>query len=145
MAMSYGYVYVTQVSMGANMNHTAKAIVEAEKYPGPSLIIAYAPCVSHGIKTGMGTSVAQEKRAVESGFWHLFKYDPELKKQGKNPFILDSKELKSSFREYILSELRFSQIQNTFPDIAEDLYTKAEEDAKDRFETYRRMAEMQYE
>lgn len=145
MAMSYGYVYVAQVSMGANMNHTAKVIAEAEAYPGPSLIIAYAPCVSHGIKTGMGTSVAQEKRAVESGFWHLYKYNPELKKQGKNPFILDSREPKSSFRDFILSELRFSQIQNTFPDIAEDLYTKAEEDAKDRFETYRRMSEMQYE
>ena len=144
MAITYGYVYVAQISMGANMNHTAKVIAEAEKYPGPSLIIAYSPCVSHGIKTGMGTSIAQEKLAVESGFWHLYRYNPQLKEQGKNPFILDSKEPKSSFRDYILSELRFSQIQNTFPDIAEELYKKAEEDAKDRYETYRRMADMQY-
>ncbi|WP_202711576.1 pyruvate:ferredoxin (flavodoxin) oxidoreductase [Sporosalibacterium faouarense] len=144
MAMSYGYVYVAQVSLGANMNHAAKVIAEAEAYPGPSLIIAYAPCVSHGIKTGMGTSVKQEKRAVESGFWHLYTYNPQLKEEGKNPFKLNSKEPKESFRDFILSELRFSQIKNTFPDIAEDLYSKAEEDAKDKYETYRRLSEMEY-
>jgi pyruvate-ferredoxin/flavodoxin oxidoreductase len=144
MAMSYGYVYVAQVSFGANMNQTIKAITEAESYKGPSLIIAYAPCVSHGIKHGMGTSVAQEKRAVESGYWHLYRYNPELKKQGKNPFILDSNAPKESFRDFLLSEIRFAQIKNTFPDIAEELFAKAEADAKDKYQTYKRLAEMQY-
>lgn len=144
MAMSYGYVYVAQVAMGANMNHTVKVFEEAERYRGPSLIIAYAPCISHGIKSGMGTSVIQEKKAVEAGYWHLYRYNPLLKQQGKNPFALDSKEPKASFRDYILGEVRFAQIQNTFPDIAQDLYLKAEEDAKDRFETYRRLSEMNY-
>jgi len=144
MAMSYGYVYVAQVSFGANMNHTAKVFKEAEEYKGPSLIIAYAPCVNHGIKTGMGTTVAQEKRAVEAGYWHLYRYNPEIKEQGKNPFTLDSKEPKSSFREYIESEIRFAQIKNTFPEIAEELFSKAEADAKDKYQTYRRLAEMKY-
>ncbi|SHK04436.1 pyruvate:ferredoxin (flavodoxin) oxidoreductase [Paramaledivibacter caminithermalis] len=145
MAMSYGYVYVAQVAMGANMNHTLKAFIEAEKYKGPSLIIAYAPCINHGIKTGMGTSVEQEKKAVEAGYWHLYRYNPQLKQQAKNPFILDSKEPKGSFRDYILGEVRFAQIQNTFPDIAEELYIKAEKDAKERYETYKRLAEMKYD
>lgn len=144
MAMSYGYVYVAQIAMGSNMNHTLKAFVEAEKYRGPSLIIAYAPCINHGIKTGMGTSVEQEKKAVESGYWHLYRYNPLLKQQGKNPFTLDSKEPKESFREYILGEIRFAQIQHTFPDIAQELYLKAEQDAKDRYETYKRLSEMKY-
>jgi len=86
MAMSYGYVYVAQIAMGANMNQTIKAMVEAESYKGPSLIIAYSPCISHGIKTGMGTSIFEEKRAVEAGYWHLYRYNPMLKEQGKNPF-----------------------------------------------------------
>jgi pyruvate-ferredoxin/flavodoxin oxidoreductase len=144
MAMSYGYVYVAQVAMGSNMNHTVKAFVEAENYKGPSLIIAYAPCISHGIKTGMGTSVVQEKKAVESGYWHLYRYNPLLKQQNKNPFVLDSREPKASFRDYILGEVRFAQIENTFPDIAQELYLKAEQDAKDRYETYKRLSEMQY-
>ncbi len=145
MAMSYGYVYVAQIAMGANMNHTAKVLAEAEKYPGPSLIICYAPCINHGIKTGMGTTIVQEKKAVESGYWHLYRYNPLLKQQGKNPFTLESKEPTASFREFILSELRYSQIQNTFPEIAEELYTKAEKDAKEKYETYKRLAEMRYE
>ncbi|SET50014.1 pyruvate-ferredoxin/flavodoxin oxidoreductase [Natronincola peptidivorans] len=144
MAMSYGYVYVTQVSMGANMNHTIKAITEAEAYKGPSLIICYAPCISHGIKTGMGTTVAQEKKAVEAGYWHLYRYNPELKEQGKNPFVLDSKEPKESFKEFIHGEIRYSQIMNTFPDIAEELFDAAEKNARDKYDTYRRLAEMQY-
>ncbi len=144
MAMSYGYVYVAQVAFGANMNQTVKAITEAEAYKGPSLIIAYAPCVSHGIKDGMGTSVAQEKNAVESGYWHLYRYNPELKDKGKNPFVLDSKEAKKSFRDFLLSEIRFSQIQTTFPDIAEELFSKAEKDARDRYQSYKRLADMEY-
>ena len=144
MAMSYGYVYVTQVSMGANMNHTIKAIAEAEAYKGPSLVICYAPCVSHGIKTGMGTTVVQEKKAVDSGYWHLYRFDPRLKEQGKNPFQLDSKEPKESFRKFIEGEVRYSQIMNVFPDIADQLFTEAEKHAKERYETYRRLAEMKF-
>ena len=144
MAMSYGYVYVTQIAMGANMNHTIKAFIEAENYKGPSLIIAYSPCINHGIKTGMGTSVVQEKKAVEAGYWHLYRYNPLLKQQGKNPFILDSKEPKASFRDYILGEIRFDQIRNTFPDIAEELYLKAQEDAEERYKTYKRLSEIEY-
>lgn len=144
MAMSYGYVYVGQVAFGSNMNHTVKVFKEAEAYKGPSLIIAYSPCVSHGIKSGMGTSVAQEKDAVESGYWHLYRYNPLLKEEGKNPFVLDSKEPKASFREFIESEIRFAQIKNTFPEIAEELFKKAEADAKDKYQTYKRLAEMQY-
>lgn len=142
MATTYGYVYVAQLSLGANMNHTIKTILEAESYKGPSLIIAYAPCVNHGIKAGMGRTVAQEKKAVESGYWHLYRYDPRLKEEGKNPFILDSKEPKESFRDFILGEVRYSQIQNTFPDMAEELYEKAEKDAKERYEIYKRLSEM---
>ncbi|HLR35576.1 MAG TPA: pyruvate:ferredoxin (flavodoxin) oxidoreductase [Tissierellales bacterium] len=142
MAMTYGYVYVAQVSLGANMNHTIKTIVEAENYNGPSLIIAYAPCVSHGIKVGMGKTVKQEKKAVESGYWHLYRYDPKLKEEGKNPFVLDSKEPKESLKEFLLGEVRYSQLQRTFPELAEELYEKAEKDAKERYEIYKNMAEI---
>ncbi|AOY76396.1 pyruvate:ferredoxin (flavodoxin) oxidoreductase [Clostridium formicaceticum] len=144
MATNYGYVYVAQIAMGANMNHTIKAIAEAEAYKGPSLIICYAPCVSHGIKTGMGTTVAQEKKAVEAGYWHLYRFNPDLKEEGKNPFILDSKEPKASFRDFIEGEIRYSQIMNVFPDIAEELFEAAEKNARDKYDTYRRLAEMQY-
>jgi len=144
MAMSYGYVYVAQVAFGANMNHTVNVFKEAEKYKGPSLIIAYAPCISHGIRTGMGTSVAQERKAVDSGYWHLYRYNPEFKDEGKNPFTLDSKEPKESFIDFISGEIRFAQIKNTFPEIATELFAKAEADAKDRYQTYKRLADMQY-
>ncbi len=144
MAMSYGYVYVAQISMGANMNHVIKTLAEAEAYKGPSLVICYAPCVNHGIKSGMGTSVAQEKKAVDAGYWHMYRFDPTLRDQGKNPFQLDSKEPKESFRDFIEGEIRYSQIKNTFPEIAENLFAEAEKHAKERYETYRRLAEMKY-
>ncbi|MEG0771930.1 pyruvate:ferredoxin (flavodoxin) oxidoreductase [Clostridium sp.] len=144
MAMSYGYVYVAQIAMGANMNHTLKVLAEAEAYKGPSLIIAYAPCISHGIKSGMGTTIAQEKKAVESGYWHLYRYNPMLKEEGKNPFVLDSKEPSKSFKEFILSEIRYTTLATVFPDIAEQLYDVAEKHARDRYETYRRLADIQY-
>ncbi|RNC28593.1 MAG: Pyruvate synthase [Candidatus Dichloromethanomonas elyunquensis] len=140
MAMSYGYVYVAQIAMGANMQQTIKAIREAEKYKGPSLIIAYATCFTHGIKNGMGTSLAQQKKAVDAGYWHLYRYNPELKKQGQNPFVLDSKEPKGSFREFIESEIRYSSLKTVFPDIADEMFTAAENHAMIRYETYRRMA-----
>jgi len=141
MAMSYGYVYVAQVSMGANMNQVLKAIKEAESYKGPSLIIAYAPCINHGIKGGMGNSMAEAKKAVESGYWPLYRYNPELKAEGKNPFSLDSKDPKTSYKDFLLGEVRYTSLKKTFPDIAEKLFEKAEEEAKERLELYRKLAE----
>ncbi|HEX9061622.1 MAG TPA: pyruvate:ferredoxin (flavodoxin) oxidoreductase, partial [Clostridia bacterium] len=144
MAMSYGYVYVAQIAMGANMNQTIKAIVEAENYKGPSLIIAYSPCVSHGIKSGMGTSIFEEKRAVEAGYWHLYRYNPMLKEEGKNPFLLESKEPTAPYKDFIHGEVRFSQLKNVFPDIAGEMFDIAEKHAKERYETYKRLAEQKY-
>jgi len=142
-AMSYGYVYVAQVAMGANKNQLLKAITEAEAYDGPSLIIAYAPCINHGIYAGMGRSQEQMAKAVEAGYWHLYRYNPDLKKEGKNPFILDSKEPTASFRDFLLSEVRYAALQRTFPEAAEELFAKAEEDARERYQTYLRLAQGQ--
>jgi pyruvate-ferredoxin/flavodoxin oxidoreductase len=141
MAMSYGHVYVAQIAMGANMNHTIKVINEAEAYKGPSLIIAYAPCISHGIKTGMGTSILQMKRAVESGYWHLYRHNPMLREEGKNPFTLDSKEPKESYKEFIHGEIRYSSLTNTFPSIADKMAEISEQHARERYETYKRLAD----
>ncbi len=143
MAMAYGYVYVAQVAMGADNNQLVKAMVEAERYHGPSLIIAYAPCIAHGIKAGMSKTQEQEKRAVKAGYWHLYRYNPLLKEEGKNPFILDSKEPTESFRDFLLSEVRFASLKIEFPEVAEELYKKAERDAKERYETYKRLASQQ--
>jgi pyruvate-ferredoxin/flavodoxin oxidoreductase len=140
MAMSYGYVYVAQVSMGASKTQLLKVFKEAESYPGPSLIIAYAPCINHGLKSGMQFSQQQQKKAVEAGYWHLYRYNPLLKKEGKNPFTLDSKEPTASFRDFILSEVRYTSLSKYFPAVAEELYAKAEEDAKERYENYKRLA-----
>ena len=140
MAMTYGYVYVAQIALGANMNHTIRTILEAESFPGPSLIIAYSPCINHGIQSGMGSSILQEKRAVEAGYWHLYRYNPLLKKDGKNPFTLDSKAPSASFREFLLSELRYSSLQRTFPEEADELFAQAEADAQSRLEEYMRLA-----
>ncbi len=140
-AMTYGYVYVAQIAMGANMNHTLKAIKEAEAYNGPSLIIAYSPCINHGIKAGMQHSQLREKQAVESGYWHLYRYNPELKRLGQNPFKLDSKEPKESFREFLMGEVRYSSLMQTFPDIAEKLFTEAEEESKEKYKIYKSLDE----
>lgn len=139
MAMSYGYVYVAQISMGANMNHTIKTIAEAEAYNGPSLIIAYAPCISHGIKTGMGTSIAEEKKAVDSGYWHLYKYNPMLIDEGKNPFSLNSKEPTESYKEFIQGEVRYSALTKIFPSIAKEISDVSEQHARERYESYKRL------
>jgi pyruvate-ferredoxin/flavodoxin oxidoreductase len=144
-AMSYGYIYVAQIAIGADMNQAMKAITEAEAYAGPSLIICYAPCINHGIKSGMGTSIAQEKKAVESGYWHLYRYNPSSKEKGKNPFIMDSKQAKTSFRKFLESEIRYSQIMNVFPDKADQLFHEAEENAKERYHQYQRLAEIKNE
>ena len=143
MAMTYSYVYVAQVAMGANHNQYFQAIKEAEAYNGPSLIIAYAPCINHGIKGGMGLSQMTEKQAVESGYWHLWRYNPTLPEQGKNPFILDSKEPDwSKFQEFIHKEVRYTSLLKTFPKEAEELF--AESDAKWRYDTYKRYVAMDY-
>ena len=139
MAMTYGYVYVASVAMGANKNQFLRAIVEAESYQGPSLIIAYAPCISHGLN--MGRSQHEEKRAVESGYWPLYRYDPRLKEEDKNPFILDSKEPSGDFREFLMGEVRYYSLTRSFPENAERLFQKAEEDMKERYETYKHMAD----
>ncbi len=141
MAVSYGYVYVAQVAMGSDPNQLIKALKEAESYHGPSLVIAYAPCINHGIKVGMGNAMQQMKNAVDAGYWHLYRYNPELTKEGKNPFILDSKQPSASFREFLNSENRYTALSVTFPDIAEDLFKKTEQDAKERYEKYKQMAE----
>ena len=140
MMTSYGYVYVAQVAMGANQNQTLKAIKEAESYDGPSLVIAYAPCINHGIRMGMGKSQYREKQAVDAGYWHLWRYDPRLADEGKNPFTLDSKEPSESFQEFIQGEVRYSSLKRSFPETADELYQEAEKAANERYETYKRLA-----
>jgi pyruvate-ferredoxin/flavodoxin oxidoreductase len=142
MAMTYGNVYVAQVAMGSNPNQTLRAMIEAEQHKGPSLIIAYSPCVSHGILTGMGTSIMEEKKAVEAGYWHLYRYNPVLKAEGKNPFQLDSKEPKGSFHNFLKGELRYSQLFSMFPDRAESLLDEAQKISREKYELYRRLSEI---
>ncbi len=142
MMMTYGNVYVAQVGINADNNQLIKALREAESYKGPSLIICYAPCISHGIKDGMGRSMANIKNAVQAGYWHLYRYNPELKKEGKNPFTLDSKEPTGNFREFLMNQVRYSSLVKMFPDEAEKLFNKAEELAKERYETYKTLASL---
>jgi pyruvate-ferredoxin/flavodoxin oxidoreductase len=139
MAMSYGYAYVATVSMGANPNHVVKVMSEAEAYKGPSLIIAYAPCINHGIN--MGRSLAEAKRAVDSGYWPLYRYNPDLALEGKNPFSLDSKEPTGDFQEFLMGQVRYTSLKKQFPDTADELYKRAEMDAKQRLATYKRLAQ----
>ncbi|MDR2083639.1 MAG: pyruvate:ferredoxin (flavodoxin) oxidoreductase [Bacteroidales bacterium] len=141
-AKSYGYVYVAQVAMGANQNQYFKAIKEAEAFDGPSLIICYAPCINHGNKTGMSRTQTEEKRAVECGYWHLWRFNPELEGTGQNPFMLDSKEPDwGKFQEFILDEVRYSSLMKTFPAEAKELFAATEENAKWRYEQYKRLSE----
>ena len=133
-AMSYGYVYVAQIAMGADRNQCIKAIAEAEAYPGPSLIIAYAPCINHSIKTGMAHAQDVEKAAVDSGYWNLFRFNPALKDEGKNPFTLDSKAPTGSYRDFIMNEARYARLAKANPERAEKLFAAAEENAKARYE-----------
>ena len=140
MAMSYGYVYVAQVGMGADKNQFLKAVSEAEKYKGPSIIICYAPCITHGLKKGMGKTQLNTKEAVEAGYWHLYRYNPELKEEGKNPFILDSHKPTGSFREFLMNQARYTSLLREFPDTAESLFEQAEADAKERYEGYKKLA-----
>ena len=139
MAMSYGYVYVAQINMGADKNQTLKAIAEAEAYKGPSLIIAYAPCINHGIKIGMGNSMQEAKRATECGYWSMYRYNPQLKGQ-KNPFVLDSKEPKADFKEFLMGEVRYASLAKAFPEAADALFEKTYNDAMERLEGYKKLA-----
>ena len=145
MAMSYGYVYVAQVAMGASNAQYLKAIKEAEAFPGPSLIIAYAPCINHGLRDGMGKTQAQEKAAVEAGYWHLYRYNPLLEAEGKNPFTLDSKEPDwTKFQDFLNSEVRYTSLVKSFPGEAEILFKAAEENSKWRYNSYKRLAAMDF-
>lgn len=145
MMMTYGYVYVAQVAMGANQSQYLKALREAEAYPGPSIIIAYSPCISHGLRAGMGNTQDEEKRAVESGYWSLFRYNPLLEKEGKNPFQLDSKEPDwSKFQTFLNGEVRYTSLKKSFPAEADELFKAAEENAKWRHNSYKRMAVMDF-
>jgi pyruvate-ferredoxin/flavodoxin oxidoreductase len=140
MMMSYGNVYVAQVGINADNTQLIRAFREAEEHHGPSIVIAYSPCINHGLKAGMGKSMETIKKAVQAGYWHLYRYNPNLKQEGKNPFILDSKEPTESFRDFILNQVRYSSLQKTFPDQAEDLFRQAEAYAKEKYEIYKQMA-----
>ena len=141
MAMSYGYVYVAQVAMGADPGQTLRAIREAESYDGPSIVICYCPCIEHGMKASMGLSQLEEKKAVECGYWHLYRYDPRLKAEGKNPFTLDSKAPTGDFQQFLLGENRYASLKLSFPEKAQELYEKAARDARERYESYLHLAE----
>ena len=145
MATTYGYVYVAQVAMGADQAQTLRALREAEAYPGPSLIIAYAPCINHGLKAGMGKSQTEEKRAVACGYWHLWRYNPQLEAEGKNPFLLDSKEPDfSSFQDFLKGEVRYASVMKQYPAEAAELFKAAEENARWRYSNYKRKAAVEY-
>ena len=139
-AMSYGYVYVAQVAMGADYNQCVKAFAEAESYNGPSIIIAYAPCINHGIKGGMGISQIEEKKAVAAGYWNIFRFDPRLADEGKNPFMLDGKAPSESYRDFIMGEVRYNSLTRSFPERAEELFEKAEKVAAEKYEHLEKLA-----
>ena len=139
-AMSYGYVYVAQIAQGADYNQCLKAMLEAESYNGPSIIIAYAPCINHGIKGGMSIAQTEEKKAVEAGYWHLFRYDPRRTLEGLNPFQLDSKEPKGSYEDFIMGEVRYNSLMRANPERAKALFEKAQADAKAKYEKLVEMA-----
>ena len=145
MAMSYGYVYVAQVAMGASQNQYFKALKEAEAYPGPSLIIAYAPCINHGMRNGMGKTQYEQELAVNAGYWHLYRYNPLLEAEGKNPFQFDSKEPDwNQFQGFLDGEVRYSSLKKAFPSEAARLDAMAEQNARWRYETYKRLAAMEF-
>ena len=145
MAMTYGYVYAAQVAMGASQSQFLKALREAEAYPGPSVLIAYSPCINHGLRAGMGKSQEEQKLAVEAGYWHLYRYNPLLEKEGKNPFVLDSKEPDwPKFQGFLNGEVRYASLKKSFPKEAEELFSAAEKDAQWRYNSYKRLSLMDY-
>ena len=144
-ASTYGYVYVAQIAMGADQAQTLKAIREAEAYDGPSLIIAYAPCINHGIKAGMGHSQQEEENAVKCGYWHLWRYNPAAEEQGQNPFTLDSKEPDwDAFENFLKGEVRYASVLKMYPDEAEELFAAAKANAQWRYNNYKRLAQQQW-
>ena len=143
MMMSYGNVYVAQVAIGADKNQVVKAMLEAEAHNGPSIIIAYSTCISHGLKKGMGFSIRNMEEAVKAGYWHLYRYNPELKEQGKNPFSLDSKEPQGSFRDFIMDQVRYAAIAKQFPEQAEELFQMTEEHARQKYAELKKLAEQE--
>jgi pyruvate-ferredoxin/flavodoxin oxidoreductase len=142
MAMTYGYVYVASIGMGANKQQTLKALVEAEAYDGPSLVLAYSPCINHGIKRGMGKSQEETDLAVKSGYWPLYRFHPDLKKEGKNPFVLESKEPDGSLREFLGGEIRYASLAKSFPEEANRLSALLEAEVVERYADLKRRAEM---
>ena len=143
MMMSYGNVYVAQVAIGADKNQVVKAMLEAEAHNGPSIIIAYSTCISHGLKKGMGFSIRNMEEAVKAGYWHLYRYNPELKEQGKNPLSLDSKEPQGNFRDFIMDQVRYSAIAKQFPEQAEELFQMTEEHARQKYAELKKLAEQE--
>jgi pyruvate-ferredoxin/flavodoxin oxidoreductase len=140
MFMSYGYIYVANVAMGANKQQLIKALTEAEAYDGPSLVMCYAPCINHGIIKGMGKTQEEMKLAVQSGYWPLYRYNPALKKEGKNPFVLDSKEPDGTFQEFLDGEVRYASLKKTFPEEAERLSKQLEKEYLERFQAMKELA-----
>ncbi|MCL2124675.1 MAG: thiamine pyrophosphate-dependent enzyme, partial [Oscillospiraceae bacterium] len=141
-AMAYGYVYVAQIAMGSNYQQTLNALLEAESYDGPSIVIAYSPCINHGVRIGMGKSIEQMKNAVEAGYWNTFRFDPRLQEAGKNPLTLDSKAPTTSYNDFIMGEVRYSSLKLAFPDRAETLFAAAEKEAMERYEMLVKQKEM---
>ncbi len=141
-SMSYGYIYVASISLGANMNQTIKALLEAEAYDGPSIVFAYAPCINHGISVGMGKTIAEEKLAVETGYFPLYRYNPELEKEGKNPFIYESKDPTADMMDFLMGETRYKALKQQFPTVADELFKLALEDKKKKHEYYKKLAQM---
>jgi pyruvate-ferredoxin/flavodoxin oxidoreductase len=139
--IGYGHIYVASVSMGANPAQMLKAMKEAEAYDGPSIVLAYSPCINHGLVKGMSTAQIEEKNAVECGYWPLYRYNPALEAEGKNPFSLDSKEPNGKYREFLMGETRYAALTRTFPEVADQLFTDAEAAAMRRYKFYKRMAE----
>ena len=139
--MSYGYVYVAQVAMGADKAQCLKAIQEAEAYPGPSLVIAYAPCINHGIKAGMGCAQREAKKAVDAGYWHLYRYNPTQEEAGKNGFSLDSKDPVGNIKDFLMGEVRYSSLKTMFPDTADAFFDKTAKDMEQRLEAYKKLAD----
>jgi pyruvate-ferredoxin/flavodoxin oxidoreductase len=142
MAMTYGYVYVAHIAIGADYNQAVKAIAEAEAYPGPSLIIAYAPCINHGIRKGMGKSITEEELAVKAGYWFNFRFNPELAKAGKPAFTLDSKAPTESYQDFIAGEVRYSSLMRANPTRAKELFARSEQECKERFEYLQKLVDL---
>ena len=140
--MTYGYVYVAQISQGADYNQCLKTFIEAESYDGPSLIIAYAPCINHGIKGGLANAQLVEKNAVSSGYWNLFRFDPRRKEQGLSPLVIDSKKPSTSYRDFLQNEVRYSSLMRKDPEKAEILFTKAEKDALEKYDHLEKLANL---